>query len=42
VTAIKQQAEATNTEYDRLLKEYETLQNKLKELEGSKGCKKEE
>jgi B-cell receptor-associated protein 31 len=42
VAAIKQQAEATNTEYDRLLKEHETLQNKLKELEGSKGCKKEE
>lgn len=39
---LKSQAKSTNTEYDRLMKEHEALQNKLKELEGAGETKKSE
>jgi B-cell receptor-associated protein 31 len=36
---MKKQAEATNTEYDRLLKEHAVLQEKMSKLEGSESKK---
>jgi len=39
---IKKQAQASEKEYDRLLKEYGDIQEKVKLLEGDKSCKKDD